>query len=121
MSRRIMAADSILQSLTDASEMGMVLIDSAGRVGLWNAWMTRASGIDATWAMGCGLVEIFPDLAGTRILQSVDQALNAGLSAMLSSSLNKKLFPLLREGRTPDHPEPMHQIVVVKPLEIGRA
>ncbi|MDO8605439.1 MAG: EAL domain-containing protein [Phaeospirillum sp.] len=116
-----MTVDSVLQSLTDASEIGIVLIDQAGKVVLWNAWMTQASGIDATWASGCGLEEIFPDLAGSRIFQSVTQALTSGLSAMLSSSLNKKLFPLLREGGTPNHPEPMHQIVAVKPLDSGGA
>ena len=105
------AADSALQSLSDASEIGIVLLDGAGRVTLWNAWMAKASGIDTSWAMGCELAEIFPGLAGSRISSAVTQALTGGLSAMLSSSLNKALFPLLRESPRRDAPDPMHQIV----------
>ena len=112
-----MAVGSALQSLTDASEIGIILVDASGRVSLWNAWMVKSSGIVSEWAVGRPLSEVFPDLAGTRILTAVDQALTGGLSAMLSSSLNKKLFPLLREGRSPDNLDPMHQIVVIKPLD----
>ena len=114
-----MSVGSALQSLTDASEIGIILVESSGRISLWNAWMVNSSGIVAEWAVGRPLSEVFPDLAGTRILSALDEALTGGLSAMLSSSLNKKLFPLLREGRRPDALDPMHQIVVIKPLDDG--
>ena len=35
---------------------------------------------------------------------------------MLSSSLNKNLFPLRHDSRLPGRDEPMHQIVVIKPV-----
>ncbi|CAA7623518.1 EAL domain-containing protein [Magnetospirillum sp. SS-4] len=113
-----MPLSPLLQTLTDAGEIGLILVDRDGRVSLWNAWMGTASGIGAGRALGRTLADIFPGLAGSRILQVVDQALNRGLSAMLSSSLNKALFPLTREGRSADRRDPMHQIVVAKPLEM---
>jgi diguanylate cyclase (GGDEF)-like protein/PAS domain S-box-containing protein len=112
-----MTPDPFLLALTDAAETGLILIDGSGVVTLWNAWMAKTSGVEAEAARGRRLDNIFPELAKARILQSVDQALSNGLSAMLTSSLNKTLFPLKQETRHPGHPEPMHQIVAVKPLE----
>jgi len=113
----------LLRTLSDAAEIGMVVIDETGRVVLWNAWMARASRIAPLQSLGRRLGEIFPQLAGKRIVTAVDDAIRNGLSAMLSSSLNKTLFPLWHEGRVPGRAEPMHQIVVIKPVadETGRA
>ncbi|RAU22853.1 PAS domain S-box protein [Paramagnetospirillum kuznetsovii] len=114
-----MMSDPLIQALTDASETGIVLFDATGQIRLWNAWMAKASGVDAATSVGRRLEDVFPDLAGTRIAQSIAQALTGGLSAMLTSSLNKTLFPLTRDAPLPGRTEAMHQIVVVKPLEAG--
>jgi diguanylate cyclase (GGDEF)-like protein/PAS domain S-box-containing protein len=106
----------LLRTLSDAAEIGMVLTDDGGRVVVWNAWMAKASRIDPDQAVGRTLAEIFPKLAGKRVVEAVDDAVGHGLSAMLSSSLNKSLFPLWHEGRVPGRAEPMHQIVVIKPI-----
>ena len=115
--------DELFRALSDASEIGLVLIDGDGCVVLWNAWMTKASGIAPEAALGLTLTDIFPQLDGTRVASAVGDAIGRGMSAMLSSSLNKKLFPLVHEGRVPGRSEPMHQIVVVKPVAAaeGRA
>jgi diguanylate cyclase (GGDEF)-like protein/PAS domain S-box-containing protein len=115
--------DGFLKALTDAGEIGIVLVGHDGRVALWNAWMAKASGIASPQAEGRTVVEVFPDLDNSRVVQAIAQALGRGMSAILSSSLNKKLFPLVRDSRVPERPEPMHQIVVIKPLlaEEGRS
>jgi diguanylate cyclase (GGDEF)-like protein/PAS domain S-box-containing protein len=112
-------SDAFLKSLTDAAEMGFVLLDGEGRTVLWNAWVVEASGIAAADTLGRTIPEIFPALADSRIADAIDQTLNGGLSAMLSSSLNRALFPLERKGSRPDRREAMHQIVVIKPLDYG--
>jgi diguanylate cyclase (GGDEF)-like protein/PAS domain S-box-containing protein len=106
----------LLHTLTDAAEIGLVLTDSASRVILWNEWMAKASRVPTEAALGRTLGEIFPQLAGKRVVVSVDDAVGKGLSAVLTSSLNRNLFPLWHEGRVPGKSEPMHQIVVVKPV-----
>ncbi|MGE5503820.1 MAG: PAS domain S-box protein, partial [Actinomycetota bacterium] len=110
------APDSLLRALTDAGELGLVMVAADRRVVLWNAWFAKAAGIPCDTAQGRTLAEVFPDLAGSRIEGAVAEAIENGMSAILSSSLNKKLFPLWREGRSPEHRDPMQQIVVVKPL-----
>jgi len=111
-----------LRLLTDAAELGVVLIGGDGRVSLWNAWMAKASRVTTERALGRSIAEIFPPLAKSRVVTAVSQALTSGMAAVLSSSLNKTLFPLIHEGRSAGRDEPMQQIVVVKPLptEDGR-
>jgi diguanylate cyclase (GGDEF)-like protein/PAS domain S-box-containing protein len=111
--------DHILRTLTDAGEIGIVLIGQDGLVKLWNAWMTKASGIAAEAALGTRLQDLYPHLQGARVIGAVDEALHSGLSAILSSSINKRLFPLNHEGRTPGKPESMQQIVAVKPVVVA--
>ncbi|KAF0225407.1 MAG: hypothetical protein FD176_458 [Rhodospirillaceae bacterium] len=108
--------DHIVRTLTDAGEIGIILIGQDGLVKLWNAWMSKASGIAAESALGNRLQDMYPHLEGARVIGAVDEALHSGLSAILSSSINKRLFPLNHEGRTPGKPESMQQIVAVKPV-----
>ena len=112
--------DDLFRALSDASEIGLVLVDGGGGIVLWNDWMAKASRIAAADALGAGLAQVFPDLAGSRVVGAVDDALVRGMSAILSSSLNKRLFPLVHDGRVPGRSEPMHQIVVVKPVVAGK-
>ncbi|EPY00734.1 bifunctional diguanylate cyclase/phosphodiesterase, partial [Magnetospirillum fulvum] len=111
-----MAVSPLLQTLTDAGEIGLVLLAPDRGILLWNAWMVHASGVKAQDALGSTLATLFPAVAATRIGPAIDQALDEGLSALLSSSLNKTLFPLMRRAGDPDRPEPMHQIVVIRPV-----
>ncbi|MBF0324237.1 MAG: EAL domain-containing protein [Alphaproteobacteria bacterium] len=106
----------LLHALSDAAEIGLVLTDGHGRVMLWNDWIAKASRITEGDAKGRRLGEIFPQLDGKRVVAAIDDAVGKGLSAVLTSSLNRTLFPLWHDGRIPGKPEPMHQIVVVKPV-----
>ncbi len=116
-----MAERDLLSALTEASEIGLVLFDSGSRITLWNPWMARASGIGPDEALGKTVTDLFPELAGSRIDKAIGEATATGMAAVLSSSLNKTLFPLSclnRIADTADSSEPMHQIVVIKPLSL---
>lgn len=113
-----MHTDGLLHTLLDAAEIGVALLDRDGAVALWNRWLAEASGIGADEARGRSLVEIFPAVAGTRVVRAADEALQHGMSALLSSSLHKRLLPLWKRGRDGSR-EPMKQIAVIKPLDVG--
>ncbi|MFD2235010.1 EAL and GGDEF domain-containing protein [Phaeospirillum tilakii] len=109
----------LLQALADAGEIGMILLDADRRVLLWNAWIARAAGIAAEEALNRRLDAVFPGLGAGRIAPAIDQALDDGLSALLTSTLNKRLFPLQRRGDDPSRPVAMQQIVVIRPIDEG--
>ncbi len=111
--------DSLFRALSDAAEIGLILIGGDATVVLWNAWMAKAAGIGMDHAIGRCLDDVFPEIKGTRIAAAVGDALDRGMSAMLSSSLHKRLFPLRHQLRISDPGEIMSQIVVIKPLMDG--
>ena len=111
--------DTFLNTVLDASEIGLVVVDAEKRVLLWNRWMAEASGIKRDDAVGWPITTLFPDIAGGRVAQALDGALADGMAALLSSPLHKTLLPLTRDSRIAGRREDMKQIVVIKPLIEG--
>jgi len=100
----------------DSLDVGVVVLDTAGRVVLWNAWMQRASGISLAAALGAPLTTLFPRLAQTRLPGAIEDALRANIPSVFSHALNRTLLDLTTaDGR------PMLQNVVVRPLLLDGA
>ena len=98
------------------SDLGMIILDTNGRIVLWNAWMIEASHIPRDTACGLTITDLFPELVGTRVCQAVQDALQHGRSALLSQTLHKSPFPLYRTSTAHQEGERMQQIVAIKPF-----
>jgi PAS domain S-box-containing protein len=98
-------------AILDALDTGIVILDDECRVGVWNAWMERASGLDHADVAGKPLWEALPDLADSRLRGAVDDALQAGASSILTHSLHAGLLPL----RLPDGRPLLHNLII-RPL-----
>jgi diguanylate cyclase (GGDEF)-like protein/PAS domain S-box-containing protein len=107
-----MHAYGLLQSILDASEMGLVLLDENANVMLWNSWIAQTSGLAAGRAEGRRLDDIFGNRLGPRIPLAVQDALERGVSSILSTTLNRRLLPLVKNG------DEIKQILVIKPIQV---
>jgi PAS domain S-box-containing protein len=85
-------------SLLNAIDLGVIILDENKRIIQWNDWMVAASQITRAAAIGKTLGEVFPDATLTRVLSCVRDALESGVSSVITQSLNPKLFPLTRHG-----------------------
>lgn len=65
----------LLESVLEAVSTGVVVVDEARRIVLWNKWMSRHSGCAAHKALGMDLFELMPELRGGRVEAAVTQAL----------------------------------------------
>jgi PAS domain S-box-containing protein len=84
----------------DAVDAGLIVVDADERVLAWNNWIVLASGVSVGAALGRCLGDIFPDRARARLSVAIADALQSGLSSMLTHSLHRALFPLkTRAGR----------------------
>ena len=88
------AAD--LAAFTDVLPQGIVTLDAAQRVALWNRWMVDHSGIAASEAIGRTLPELFPEMVSSRLLEAIGYAIQRRMPALLSPTLNRTLLRLYK-------------------------
>lgn len=88
----------------DAVDTGLALVDRDGRVQAWNGCMASLTGVPARSAIGKTLAEALGAALPLRLSMSIEQALEAGASSMLSHTLHPSLLPLPpRQGRPVVH------------------
>jgi diguanylate cyclase (GGDEF)-like protein len=106
----------LLESVLEAVSAGVIVVDEARRIVLWNKWMSRHSGCAAHKALGMDLFELMPELRGGRIEAAVTQALTNHFSSLLSPTLNRAPFPLYSNPAAIARGERMQQAIAVTPL-----
>ena len=111
-------AERDLLAVLDACESGVVVIDERRCIVLWNAWMASHARIAPETACGCSLQEVFPEAANGRIAGALSQALDEGMSALLSPRMNAAPLPLYAETDDEDD-APLQQLIAVKPLTLA--
>jgi PAS domain S-box-containing protein len=104
----------ILDSAFAVVETGMIVLDSARRVVLWNAWIERRTLIPATATLGRTIEEVFAGANITRLVQAVSEAIELGNSGFLSHALHPSLLPM----RGPDG-RPLAHNIRVRHLDSG--
>jgi PAS domain S-box-containing protein len=87
------------RSILDAVNGGLIVLDRAGRVVIWNAWMRLSSGITVEGARGKLLGEVFPQAQLHRLLAAIATALKSGASTIITHALNESLLPLWTRSR----------------------
>jgi PAS domain S-box-containing protein len=83
-----------LGGVLDVIDAGVIVVDSARRIVVWNGWMAQKSGIDAKAALRRPIEEVFSGLRTDRLVQAVSDALAFDNSGFLSHTLHPLLLPL---------------------------
>ncbi|MFZ2960425.1 MAG: response regulator [Candidatus Ozemobacteraceae bacterium] len=92
----------VLAEVLNRCPDGFVILDNEARILFWNDWMSRVSKQYSTAAAGKTIQEVFPAIAEGRIPGAIKQVLQTGLSIVLSRTVNKILFPLIKAGKPID-------------------
>jgi PAS domain S-box-containing protein len=111
--------DAAMRGVCDYAPMGVIVTDTELMIRGWNRWLEAQTGRPAGDVIGCGLLEVYPELTARRLDQLYRQAL-AGQPALVSHRLHRYLLPIAL--KTEDGPFPvMQQRAQVLPLmEAGR-
>ncbi len=88
-----MADAELLNAIFHALDSGVIILDRGQRVLTWNEWVSRSTGVDLAGAQGRQLVDVF-SVKSARLESAIIQALESGVSSLLTHSLHKGIFPL---------------------------
>jgi len=103
----------------DTIACGIVLLDTGGRILVWNHWMMRYSGVASEAALGLKLTEVFPEIAGNRLDAAVTMALSHRLPGVLSPSIHRPPLPLFRRASERSQGVRLQQLINVTPLRLA--
>ncbi len=87
-------ASPILDSVLAVVDTGVIVVDPARRIVLWNAWIERRMQIPAAAALGRTLEEVFAGANIARLGAAVADAIEFGNSGFLSHALHPSLLPM---------------------------
>jgi diguanylate cyclase (GGDEF)-like protein len=109
---------ALLASIVDQVNTGLILLDAASRICLWNEWMRlHTDGAALPSPLGQHITERFPESQGTRLHEAVENALTNGAPALLSPRLNPVPLPLYSWPR-PAKPVPIPVTAMVRGLKL---
>jgi diguanylate cyclase (GGDEF)-like protein len=77
---------------------GVIVLDAGQRIVLWNGWMTPRSARSAARVRERRLLEVFPELRGSRVEAAVLAALVDGQHTNIPQTENRAPFPLREAG-----------------------
>ena len=87
-------ASPIAESALAGVDTGVIVIDSARRIVLWNAWIERRTQIPAAAARGRTIEEVFAKANIARLVHAISEAIDFGNSGFLSHALHPSLLPM---------------------------
>lgn len=102
--------------LSDALGLGVILLDSGGRVLHWNAWISRFSGLALADAQGRTLEQVFADTLSVPFRSAVANALRHHLPIVLSNVLHHAPLPLYARPAHRANGQRMPQSVTITPV-----
>jgi diguanylate cyclase (GGDEF)-like protein len=88
------ASCGLLSAVLGKLQTGVLVVDNQLRVSFINHWLQHAIHTPVAWRDDIPLLEWLPELADSRLLRAIHQALQSGLPAVLSPSLNPHPLPL---------------------------
>jgi diguanylate cyclase (GGDEF)-like protein len=108
---------ALLSAVLGKLHTGVLVVDSQLRVSFINHWLEQALHSATAWHADIPLLEWLPELADSRLLRAINQALQNGLPAVLSPSLNPYPLPLFSPtAHAEDEPAAMAHALQIIPL-----
>jgi diguanylate cyclase (GGDEF)-like protein len=112
-------ADDLASGALNLLDCGVIVLDDAHRIVLWNRWMTTRSGRSAARVREQPLFAVFAELRGSRVEAAILAGFGEGAARSVSQGLERAPFPL-REAGSFDGAR-IDQAVTVTPFREGRA
>ena len=84
----------ILHAIIESLPIGVILLDSDGKICEWNKWLSINTGIPNEDAVGKKLTELYSEVNSSRFEFAIDQVLHYRHPQVISQVLNHHLIPI---------------------------
>ena len=99
MTQKPESVSSLPARVLNLVDCGVIVLDHEGCIVLWNGWLVPRSGRGVARMQGHALIEVFPDLRGSRVEAAILAALLEGVATEhVPPSHNRAPFPLREPG-----------------------
>lgn len=99
MTQKLESISSLPARVLNLVDCGVIVLDHEGCIVLWNGWLVPRSGRGVARMQGHALIEVFPDLRGSRVEAAILAALLEGVATEhVPPSHNRAPFPLREPG-----------------------
>ncbi|MCF6282116.1 MAG: EAL domain-containing protein [Candidatus Polarisedimenticolaceae bacterium] len=107
----------MINTIVEAVDCGLVVVDQGGSIVLWNEWMTQHSGISNSEVIGNPLAAIFPQIK-ENILGEMIGDICCGQSQSNIERLKGQFLPLYKKSPSlpPEPAKPIQQQITLKLL-----
>ena len=85
--------DGLASLVIDGLDSGVIVVDRAKHIVVWNDWIAAATHKSATDCLGRTLDAVFPDLPA-RFRSALSEVFESGAASLLTHSLHTAVFPL---------------------------
>ena len=108
--------ENIAEKICDVIKSGLILIDSEGKILLWNDWIATHSGIRAESALNRFLDSLFQDGLTASFKTALKTVMQHKLPVILSNALHRSPLPLYPLPITRHKQERLQQSIVMTPI-----
>ncbi|MBL4762481.1 MAG: EAL domain-containing protein [Gammaproteobacteria bacterium] len=115
----MMNLPEIASAVVKSAETGVIVLDEQKNIVFLNNWLLQYSGVTFEQAKGKSLADVFSGIKLGRINSSLDDAIDLGMSSLLSQTLNKAPFPLYGDPIAAVDDKRLQQAVLIKPLTVA--
>jgi len=104
------------EDIANAVNIGLCVVNAAGKVLLWNDWISKHSGIKETDALNQPLEQVFSEQISPAFLSALKNSLTHKLPVVLSTALHRTPLPLYHEFELGIQQPRMYQSISMTPL-----
>lgn len=106
-----------MEDIVNALNLGLIVVDDAGKILLWNNWISKHSGIQEADAVNRQLENVFPEPVSPAFLTALKNTLAYRLPVVLSTALHRTPLPLYNASEIKQQQTRMYQSISITPIQ----
>ncbi|MFI3119736.1 MAG: diguanylate cyclase [Methylococcaceae bacterium] len=105
-----------MEDISNALNLGLIVVDAEGKVLLWNNWIAKYSNIKEADALNRPLEQAFSEPVSSAFLAALKNTLEYRLPVVLSTALHRTPLPLYSAFESTRQQARMYQSITITPI-----